>query len=56
MRTNKSKATGYRVYGIHRGRLPSGTWAYLGFCKIRGVKVPVASMNQDAGSWFSYGN
>lgn len=43
----------YKVRGIERGKLPSGTMAYLGWVKIKGQIIKVASMNKESGSWFS---
>lgn len=47
------KCKTYKVHGIERGILPSGTAAWIGWVTIRGQKIKVASMNKEAGSWFS---
>ena len=43
----------YKVHGIERGILPSGTPAWIGWVKLHGRVVKVASLNKETGSWFS---
>lgn len=45
----------FKVHGIHRGKLPSGASAYIGYIKDKGKRRNVASMDNSPGSWFSFG-
>jgi hypothetical protein len=48
------KARMHKVHSIRRGQLSSGNWFWIGYCRISGKIIHVASQDQAPGGWFSY--